>query len=71
MPNVLQAGIEKLKIKGRAQVTFNPLIQHLPVIAAVKVYAFISFRRNVGPESTPSLYVSAHLLMFCLTAVLS
>ena len=37
MLNHLQAGIEKLKIKGRAQVTFNPLIQRLPVIAAVKV----------------------------------
>ena len=33
----LQAGIEKLKIKGRVQVIFNPLIQRLPVIAAIKV----------------------------------
>lgn len=32
-----QAGIEKLKIKGRVQVIFNPLIQRLPVIAAIKV----------------------------------
>jgi hypothetical protein len=34
---LLQAGIEKLKIKGRVQVIFNPLIQRLPVIAAIKV----------------------------------
>lgn len=33
----MQAGIEKLKIKGRVQVIFNPLIQRLPVIAAIKV----------------------------------
>jgi len=35
---LMQAGIEKLKIKGRVQVIFNPLIQRLPVIAAIKVH---------------------------------
>ena len=34
---VSQAGVEKLKIKGRGQVIFNPLIPRLPVVAAVKV----------------------------------
>ena len=42
---LLQAGIEKLKIKGRVQVMFNPLIQRLPVIAAIKVQiAMLTYR---------------------------
>ena len=54
----LQAGIEKLHIKGRIRVTFDPLVDRLPVIGAVKVTA-------VFP--TPKLSSSAHPVHFCNT----
>lgn len=33
----MQAGIEKLHIKGRIRITFDPLVSKLPVIGAIKV----------------------------------
>lgn len=32
-----QAGIKRLHVKGRLRITFDPLVDHLPVIGAVKV----------------------------------
>jgi len=32
-----QAGIEKLHVEGRIRITFDPLVDKLPVIGAVKV----------------------------------
>ena len=33
----MQAGIEKLHVEGRIRITFDPLVDKLPVIGAVKV----------------------------------
>jgi len=33
----MQAGIEKLHVEGRIRITFDPLVDELPVIGAVKV----------------------------------
>ncbi|KAA6428994.1 MAG: plant synaptotagmin, partial [Trebouxia sp. A1-2] len=73
------AGIEKLKIKGRVQVMFNPLIQQLPVIAAIKA-GFIEQPEVVDFEVTvmggptlagliPSL--KAWLIRFARDAIIS
>lgn len=73
------AGIEKLKIKGRVQVMFNPLIQRLPVIAAIKA-GFIEQPEVVDFEVTvmggptlagliPSL--KAWLIRFARDAIIS
>lgn len=32
-----QAGVKRLHVKGRIRITFDPLVDHLPVIGAVKV----------------------------------
>ena len=32
-----QAGVKRLHVKGRIRITFDPLVDHLPVIGAIKV----------------------------------
>lgn len=45
---VLQAGIEKLHIKGRIRITFDPLVPKLPVIGAIKVLIPLNQLSNGG-----------------------
>ena len=62
---LLQAGIEKLKIKGRVQVMFNPLIQRLPVIAAIKVQiAMLTYRsmKRSGSYGMLCMFHSLHCI---------
>ena len=53
----MQAGINKLHIAGRMRITFDPLVDHLPVIGAVKVlfcFSELTVGINLGQLSLES-----------------
>ena len=71
---MLQAGIEGLHIKGRIRVTFDPLVDHLPVIGAVKVCRLVLSSSNehlscciVAPDYTAHLLLIAQVLLSAST----
>ena len=56
----MQAGIEKLHIEGRIRITFDPLVDRLPVIGAIKV---CSFHGRLAFNRARFLYVFVTVLL--------
>ena len=50
----MQAGIEKLHVEGRIRITFDPLVDKLPVIGAVKVSENASPWMRISQLLTPA-----------------